>query len=78
MADNFFDDQLLRRGLVPSRPVAEIRTGIAPGAFFHGTDPRTALDLATAHTNRVGLMVSQDPSLALGQGGRGALVEINP
>jgi hypothetical protein len=49
------------------------REGVS--TLYHGTSPETALRFALGAEDKAGLHVTPDESLALGQGGKGAVVE---
>lgn len=46
-------------------------------SVFHETDPETARVLSNSTVDKTGLNVSTNPELALGQGGKGAIVEFD-
>lgn len=46
------------------------------GSYYHETDPVNAMKLAQGITSKKGLNVASDEGLALGQGGKGVVVEV--
>src|SRR6185312_11237672 len=61
-----------------TRPVAADATAVAP-PLYHETSPESAVAMGTAFTDLRGIHVTPHQELALGQGGKGAVVEFgNP